>query len=155
MSVENFDHSCDRLSSIVDRALYERLTWERNVGPRLARMVELARGVFADREEFELSEEGASRDIKRYIVKIHGKRVLAVSLTIHKGVAVVAGSEIERSRFSLEASQPLTADPDAIDAEWMTDAFHQIFARVRERVGSDENPAPDNGGPGDAEGQAL
>ncbi|MXO60210.1 hypothetical protein GRI89_11735 [Altererythrobacter salegens] len=141
MSVENFDHSCDRLSAIVDKALYDRLAWERNVGPKLERLVGLLKGAFAAREEFELSEEGATRDIKRYVIKVHGNRVLAVSVTIHNGQAVMAGGEIERSRFAVAHVEPITADPDAIDEEWMARALQSIFARVNPRNTGGEEAA--------------
>jgi hypothetical protein len=141
VSVENFDHSCDRLSAIVDKALYDRLAWERNVGPKLERLVALLKGAFAEREEFELSEEGATRDVKRYVIKIHGNRVLAVSVTIDNGRVVMTGSAIERSRFAVGHAEPITADPDAIDEEWMANALHAVFSRVNPRNTGGEEAA--------------
>ena len=56
---DSFQLECDRLSHIVDGALCERLRWERNEGPMLARLVALAHAAFEGRSEFELIEEGA------------------------------------------------------------------------------------------------
>ena len=89
MPHDSFQLECDRLSQIVDLALSQRLLWERNEGPMLARLVALAHAAFEGRSEFELVEEGATRDLKRFVLKIHGKRVMAVSLRIADGQAVI------------------------------------------------------------------
>ena len=46
MPQDSFQLECDRLSHIVDGALFERLRWERNEGPMLARLVALAHSAF-------------------------------------------------------------------------------------------------------------
>lgn len=133
MSDENFDLSCDRLSSIVDGALHERLHWERTVGPVLARLVELTHSALADREEFELSEEGATRDVKRYVVKIHGNRIFAIQLTVVDGRAIVDAAQIERSRFLLKPAAPISADIGHVDEQWIAEALQSTFERVFRR----------------------
>ena len=51
MPQTGFELECDRLSSVVDNALFERLRWERNVGPVLARLVALAHAALEKRSE--------------------------------------------------------------------------------------------------------
>ena len=133
VSAENLELTCDRLSSIVDQTLFERLAWERNIGPKLVRLVDLARAALETREEFELSEEGATRDVKRFIIKIHGTRVFAIDLTIEEKRAILRASEIDRSRFKLDPGEPIVTDADAIDLPWMVEALDKVFSRVKRR----------------------
>ena len=80
MPDNSLDLECDRLSSVVDSTLFERLRWERNVGPVLARLVALAHAALEKRGEFEFAEEGATRDVKRFVLKVHGNRVMAIAM---------------------------------------------------------------------------
>jgi hypothetical protein len=127
----SFQSECDRLSSIVDGTLFERLRWERTEGPMLAHLVALALSAFEGRSEFELAEEGATRDVKRFVLKIHGKRVLAITLWIESGRALLDVHAIERSSYDLSAGSATSADFEAADGAWMAGALQQQFGRVR------------------------
>lgn len=128
---DSFELECDRLSGVVDSALFERLRWERNEGPMLAHLVSLARSALEARSEFELVEEGATRDIKRFILKIHGNRVVAISLRIEGGCALLEAHPIERTSYSLSAAPPVRAEIQAVDETWMAGALQQLFSRVQ------------------------
>jgi hypothetical protein len=128
---DSFQLECDRLSDIVDHALFERLRWERNEGPMLAHLVALANGAIEGRSEFELAEEGATRDIKRFVLKIHGNRVVAISLYVQEGRAQVVAQSLERSRYRVAEGTPDSAEFDAADGPWMAHALQQQFSRIR------------------------
>ena len=131
MPDDSLQLECDRLSHIVDGALCERLRWERNEGPMLAHLVALARAALEGRSEFELVEEGATRDIKRFVLKIHGNRVVAVSFRIEAGRAAVETHALERSNYTVADGAPATADFATADAPWMARALQDQLSRVR------------------------
>ena len=131
MPQDSFQLECDRLSHIVDGALFERLRWERNEGPMLARLVALAHSAFEGRSEFELVEEGATRDIKRFVLKIHGNRVVAISLRIENGRAVLDSQALDRSKYTLADGEAVAADFETVDEPWMVHALQGLFSRVR------------------------
>lgn len=131
MPQTSLDIECDRLSSVIDTALFERLKWERNVGPVLARLVALAHAALEKRGEFEFAEEGATRDVKRFVLKVHGNRVIAIAMRVEAGRAVVESQAIDRGRYSLAGGPPLSIDSDALDEPWMEQALQQLFARVQ------------------------
>lgn len=133
MPQDSFELECDRLSHIVDGALFERLRWERNEGPMLARLVALARGALEVRPEFELVEEGATRDTKRFVLKVHGNRVVGVSLRIADGRAVLEAHPLDRSPYNLSDGGPVTVDFAAADEPWMAGALQGLFGRVQSR----------------------
>ena len=126
----SFETECDRLSHSVDGALFERLRWERNEGPMLVHLVALAHAAFETRPEFELAEEGASRDIKRFVLKIHGNRVVAISLRVEDGKAVLEAHPIDRSSYQVSGGATASADLSAVDTEWMAGALQELFSRV-------------------------
>jgi len=126
----SFQRECDRLSHIVDGALFERLRWERNEGPMLARLVALAQSAIEARPEFELVEEGASRDVKRFVLKIHGNRVVGFSLRIDGSRALLEAHALERSRYGLSDGETAAAEFDAVDEPWMVRALEAQFSRV-------------------------
>lgn len=120
----------DRLSKVVDDAQFERLRWARHEGPMLARLVELANGAIADRPDFELVEEGTSRDEKRFVLKVHGNRVVALSLSLDGPRAVAQVELIERSRYQLTPGEPIRIDFSMADEAWMAMAMQTLFARI-------------------------
>jgi hypothetical protein len=130
MPQDSFQLECDRLSHVVDGALFERLRWERNEAPKLAHLVALAHAALEGRSEFELAEEGATRDIKRFVLKIHGNRVIAISLCLQAGQASVDAHPLDRSSYRLSAGPSANVDFDAADAPWMARALQQQFGRV-------------------------
>ena len=131
MPQDSFQHECDRLSDIVDHALFERLRWERNEGPMLAHLVSLAQAAFEGRSEFELTEEGATRDIKRFVLKVHGNRVVGITLKVEGGRAILDAHAFERNKYSLSESSSIAAEFDAVDEPWMAGALQQVFGRIR------------------------
>ena len=131
MPQDSFQIECDRLSHVVDGALFERLLWERNEGPMLARLVALAHSAIEGRPEFEFVEEGATRDVKRFVLKIHSKRIVGISLHVDGGRAVVDAHALERSPYSLAEGGTATTDFAAVDEPWMASALQGLFSRVR------------------------
>lgn len=131
MPQTSLDLECDRLSHVVDGPLFERLRWERNVGPVLARLVALAHAALEQRSEIELTEEGATRDVKRFILKVHGNRVMSVTMRVEANRAIVEGQAIERGRYTLASGAPLSAGFDEADEQWMAHALQELFSRVR------------------------
>ena len=97
----------------------------------LAHLVALAHAAFEGRSEFELVEEGATRDLKRFVLKIHSKRVMAISLRIEDGRAVLQSEPIERSTYVLADAAPVTADFATVDESWMAGALQQQFRRLQ------------------------
>jgi hypothetical protein len=128
---DTFQLECDRLSNIVDRALFERLQWERNEGPMLAHLVSLAHGAFEGRSEFELTEEGATRDIKRFVLKIHGNRVIALTVRLEGGRAMLEADGLDRGKYRISGGAAATTDFAAADQAWMTLALQEQFSRVQ------------------------
>ena len=130
MPPESFARECDRLSHVVDDIQYERLRWARTEGPMLATLADLAKAALADRSDFELVEEGATRDVKRFVMKIHGNRVVALTLSLDSGRAIVAAELAERSKYALIPGTPASADFTDVDAAWMAAALKGVFSRI-------------------------
>jgi len=125
-----FAQQCDRLSSVIDKTLFERLRWERTEAPVLAQLVELAHGALEDRAEFELTEEGATSAVKRFVLKVHGNRIAALTLCLADGKAELAIHPIERSPYRIVPGGSLTTPFDAIDEAWMAESLDELFARI-------------------------
>ena len=128
---DSFDLECDRLSQVVDGVSFERLRWARTEGPMLARLIELAQGAVAEREDFELTDEGSTNALKRFVVKVHGTRVVAVGFRLDQGRVNLWAEAIERSRFTLESGDILEADFADVDEAWMAAALGELFGRIR------------------------
>lgn len=131
MPHDSFEMECDRLSQVVDGASFERLRWARTEGPMLARLVALAQGAVEQREDFELTEEGSTSDLKRFVLKVHGNRVAAVGICLKDGQTHMWAEAIERSRFKLAPGEPLSAAFDAVDEPWMVRGLRELFGRVQ------------------------
>ena len=125
-----FETACDRVSRIVDPAQFERLRWAREEGPRLTQLVALAHAAFERREEFELAEEGATSEVKRFVLKIHSNRVVAIVLWLEGGQAHLRAEEVTRSAYRLAPGIPCSVGYDGIDAGWMDTALHDVFGRI-------------------------
>ena len=130
MTQSLFQMECDRISQAVDGVLYERLRWSKTEGPMLARLVELAHQALADRDEFELVEEGATSDIKRFVLKVHSNRVAGLSLWLDQGRAMLSIEEIGRSRYAIAPGDVLSADFALVDEHWMAVALQAMFGRI-------------------------
>jgi hypothetical protein len=131
VSQDSFENECDRLSKFVDGMLFERLRWERTEAPMLARLVELAKGAVESRPDFELTEEGATNDIRRYVVKVHSNRTVAITISLDGTRAVMNAQEVERSRYKLAPGEPISAEFATVDEQWMAATLGALFSRVR------------------------
>ena len=130
---DSFQQMCDHVSSVVDPVQYERMRWARDVGPRLAEMVSLALASIEGRVDLELTEEQSTTEIKRYILKVHGVRVIGLTFWIEDGHANLQPVEIERSRYRLSASGTLSVELDAMNAEWIALALRTAFGLIESR----------------------
>ena len=133
VSHDSFDHICDQLSSVVDTVQFERMRWARDVGPRLAELVALTLAAVEPRPDLELAEERSTTEVKRYILKVHGVRVIGIALWIKDGQASMQPVEIERSKYALSADDTISGAVDGIDAAWVAEALKQAFALIERR----------------------
>ena len=127
---DDFDNACDRLSSAVDSAQFERLRWARTEGPMLDALVGLLRSALGEREEFELSEEGSNGARRRFVIKVHSFRIAAVNLELDGRQVTLWGEAIERGRGRIVDPQRQTAAYDAIDEAWMKRALAAVFSGI-------------------------
>ncbi len=131
MSQSGFEIECDRLSNAVDNALFEQLQWARIEGPMLARLAQLAHSTLEGRSEFELIEEGATKEVKRFVLKVHHNRLVAITIRLADGKAWLAAEPIDRSKYSLSKDSPVSADYQLVDEQWMAGALQELFSRVK------------------------
>ena len=129
--MESLELECDRLSHVVDHVQFERLRWSKNEGPMLARLVELIQETFAARDDFDLTDEGSTASVKRFVLKIHNQRVIGIVIALDRGRAVIAAEVIERSKFRLLDSSPVSADFNTVDAQWMAATLQELLRRVQ------------------------
>lgn len=130
MQQDPLELECDRLSETVDTFLYQRIRWDRVEGPMLAKLSQLANATFEGRPDFELAEEGATADLKRFVLKVHSNRVVAIKMWLANGRALLDIEEIERSKYKVAASEPLSVAFDGVDEAWMAQAMQAALARV-------------------------
>lgn len=127
---ELLEQECDRLSETVDSLLYGRIRWDRVEGPLLAKLAELAHAAFADRPDFELTEEGATSELKRFVLKVHSNRIIAIRLWLDNGRARIDVEEIERSKYAVTPAEPISVDFDGVDQAWMNASMQISLGRV-------------------------
>ena len=125
------EQECDRLSNTVDSFLYERIRWDRVEGPMLAKLAKLAKDTFEDRSDFELAEEGATSDIKRFVLKVHANRIMALKMWLENGKALIDVEEIERSQYKVTPGQPILVEFGGVDEQWMAASMQSLLNRVR------------------------
>ena len=130
MPQDSFAIACDRLSHVVDDVQFERLRWARNEGPMLARLEALAHAALESREEIELVQEGATTDIKRFVLKVHSIRVMGIALWLDAGRAMVTAEMIARTKFALASTEVISVDYAMVDEAWMVAAFQELFGRI-------------------------
>ena len=131
MTDDSFFLTCDRLSQAVDATQYERLRWAKTEGPMLARLVDLALAAIAERPEFELTEEGATGDVRRFVLKIHSHRVVGLVIWLDQGHACLTVENIARGRYQAGAGDPVSADYALVDEAWMAATLQVLFARIQ------------------------
>lgn len=135
VSQDQLELECDRLSHTVDSFLYERIRWDRVEGPLLAKLVVLARATLEDRPDFELAEEGATSDIKRFVLKVHSNRIMAIKMWLDDGRALIDVEEIERSKYKVTPADPISIEFDGVDEAWMAASMRAALSRVRNAEG--------------------
>ena len=126
----SFEQACDRLSNTVDGIQFERLRWGRTEGPMLARLVALAQEAVDAREDFDLSEEGSVVATKRFVIKVHGNRIAALSIGLVETEVSVWVDAIGRSPYRVAAGDAVSADYAVIDFAWMAAALAEVFGRI-------------------------
>lgn len=131
MALDDFQLECDRLSNAVDETQYERFRWDRDEAPKLARLVELVQGSFAERRDFDLAEEGATSGYKNYVLKVHSMRTVAISVRLKNGKAVLASETIDRSPYTLSETGPVGTDYENVDEQWVAAALKMLLGRIR------------------------
>jgi hypothetical protein len=131
MPEDNFETECDRLSNVVDSVQFERVRWAKNEGPMLDRLVALAGSAIEGRADFELNDEGSKGALRRFVLKVHGVRIVAVNLHLERGRVSLWGEEIERSPYKIANGTRPTADYEAVDGPWMKAAIRDIVSDVR------------------------
>lgn len=131
MPNDTFSHACDQLSHKIDAAQFERMRWARDEAPKLAQLVELALAAVAQRPDFELTDEGSGGNLRRFIVKVHGFRIVAIAMTLTGNTVELQGEPIERSRYVLQAGEPVTVPFEQVDGVWMARALSALFARIQ------------------------
>jgi hypothetical protein len=131
MSDDSFEIECNRLSNVVDAVQYERLRWAKNEGPMLERLVELARAAIADRTDFELTDEGSRGAIKRFVLKVHSMRIVAINLGLEEGKVVIWAEPIERSKYRIGNPGRYSAEFQAVDEAWMKGVLQAIIGQVQ------------------------
>jgi hypothetical protein len=131
MPDDSFEIECDRLSKVVDSVQFERVRWAKHEGPMLARLVELARAAIAERSDFELTDEGSRGAIKRFVLKVHSSRIVAVNLGLEDGKVVVWAEPIERSQYRVVNGQRHSAEFQDVDEVWMKGALREIVGEVQ------------------------
>jgi hypothetical protein len=127
---DSFHAQCDRISQAVDGVQHERMRWAKVEGPMLARLVELAQAAIVGRDELELTEEGATPDIKRFVLKVHSNRVVGLVLSLDQGRAVADIEPVGRSRYDVTPGEPVSAPFALVDDAWMAGTLHTLFARI-------------------------
>jgi hypothetical protein len=131
MPDDSFEIECDRLSQVVDGVQFERVRWAKNEGPMLDRLMELVRSTVGERDDFELNDEGSRGTARRFVLKVHGVRIVAVNLRLEQGQVALWGEAIERSPYLVDSETRPTADYPAIDEAWMKHAIGAIVGQVR------------------------
>jgi len=131
MPHDSFEIECDRLSKIVDGVQFERVRWAKNEGPMLERLVELAQVAVSDRPDFELTDEGSRGPVKRFVLKVHGVRIVAVNLGLEVGQVVVWAEAIERSKYRIVDGQRHSADFQRVDEAWMRDTLRALMGEIQ------------------------
>lgn len=131
MPDDSFETECDRLSNVVDSVQFERVRWAKNEGPMLDRLVAMAGASVEGRADFELNDEGSKGALRRFVLKVHGFRIVAVNLHLENGQVALWGEEIERSPYKIAGVTRPMAEYQVIDAAWMKAAIRDIVSDVR------------------------
>lgn len=129
-----FRDICDRLSGTVDGTQFERFRWTRDEAPRLKELIDMVVASFADREDIDLAEEGGASgqsNYKRFIIKVHGQRIVALAVMYKDGQAILGAEPVERSPYTVTRSDPVHAPFEQVDRAWVEQALGQLIATIQ------------------------
>ena len=87
----------------------------------------------ADRTDIDINEEGGSQETKRFVIKVHGKRVAGLGVALSKGHAVVSIGNIERSAFTIEEGKPVHTPYANVDEGWIAETLGTLMGRIKAR----------------------
>ena len=131
MPDDSFEIECDRLSKAVDGVQFERVRWARDEAPMLERLVDLAQAAVKERPDIELTDEGSRGTLRRYVLKVHGFRIVAVNLGLEAGKVAVWGEAIERSKYQVVNGQRHSAEFQRVDEAWMRDTMRALIGEIQ------------------------
>lgn len=126
----DFHDALDRLSLKVDEASYERMRWGRDEAPKLVRLVELVKGAVEDRSDIDINEEGGEGNLKRFVIKVHGQRIVGLGVALDKGRAVASVAAIERSPYIVAKAEPVHTAYENVDEAWMAATLAELMSRI-------------------------
>ena len=144
MTHNGFRDACDQLSHKVDADNFERFRWGRDEAPKLVRLVELIKGSVDDRTDIEINEEGGEKNIKRFVIKVHGKRIVGLTAALDQGVAAMTVGTIERSPFTVAEGDPIHTAYENVDEAWIATTLSQLMERIQasaQPIAAPEAPA--------------
>ena len=130
MSHGGFREACDKLSHKVDAENFERFRWSRDEAPKLVKLVGLIKSSVDDRTDIEINEEGGEQNTKRFVIKVHGKRVAGLGASLSKGRAVLNIGPIERSPLTVASGDPIHTEFDNVDEQWIAKTLGKLMERV-------------------------
>jgi len=125
-----FRDICDQLSHVVDADNFERFRWTRDEAPKLAKLVEMIKASVDDRTDIEINEEGGEQNIKRFVIKVHGKRIAGLSAALDQGQAAMTVGMVERSEFKVAQGDPIITDWANVDEQWIAASLGQLMQRI-------------------------
>lgn len=128
-----FKDICDQFSGTVDETQFERFRFTRDEAPKLKRLVELVTASFEGRDDLTLAEEGAEggqAGFKRFILKAHGQRTVAIAVMLKDGLAILGAEPVERSAYTISCD-PISADFEEVDEAWIQHALGQLIRNIR------------------------
>ena len=131
MPDDSFETECDRLSKAVDGAQFERVRWARDEAPMLERLVALAQAAVKERPDIELVDEGSKGATKRYVLKVHGFRIVSVSLGLEAGRVSVWGEAIERSKYRIVDGRRYSVHFEQLDDAWMRGTLRAVMGEIQ------------------------
>lgn len=131
MSHNGFRDACDRLSHRVDADNFERFRWTRDEAPKLVKLVELIKAAVADRTDIEINEEGGEQNIKRFVIKVHGKRIVGLTVALEEGRVAMIVNPIERSDYKIAPGEPIIAEWANVNDQWIADSLGQLMERIQ------------------------
>ena len=143
MSFDGFQKACDLLSHKVDAENFERFRWTRDEFPKLLKLVELIKGSVGERTDVEINEEGGERNTKKFVIKVHGKRIAGIGAALDKGRAVLNIGPVDRSPMKVAPGDPIHTEFAKVDEAWIGETLGKLMERIQPGAGAGQaEPAP-------------